>query len=119
MSTAETGTPTQVTTQEMQDGWRAFKVQALPPYLPPEAQMLKVVEEVGELAKGIHKADRLLIVDGIGDAIYTLVGMACLYEVDLGAVWQKIQRSNMTKSRSGASLSPRGSGYVPPKLEGL
>jgi NTP pyrophosphatase (non-canonical NTP hydrolase) len=52
-------------------------------------QMLKVMEEVGELASGLAKKDRAAIADAIGDSFVTLIILAtqlrmsptqCLYE---------------------------------------
>ena len=42
----------------------------------PEKQMLKLVEEVGELAKGIAYRDKWSTSDGIGDVFVCLVVLA-------------------------------------------
>lgn len=107
-----------LTLQEMLDGWAAFRRQALPADLQAGRQLLKVMEELGELAKAVDRRDRVGIVDGVGDVLYTLLGIAVTEQVPLAEVWQRIHASNLTKSRSG-DLSPRGTTYVPPKLEGL
>lgn len=39
----------------------------------PNKQMLKVVEEIGELSQGLVKDNREQVVDSIGDAYVTLV----------------------------------------------
>jgi len=39
----------------------------------PNKQMLKVVEEIGELSQGLVKDDRDQVIDSIGDAVVTLV----------------------------------------------
>lgn len=39
----------------------------------PNKQMLKVVEEIGELSQGLVKDNREQVIDSIGDAIVTLV----------------------------------------------
>jgi len=39
----------------------------------PDRQVLKLVEEVGELASGIAKADHKEIVDAIGDVLVVLI----------------------------------------------
>ena len=38
-----------------------------------QAQMLKVIEEVGETASAILKDDRDAVIDGIGDSLVTLI----------------------------------------------
>lgn len=39
----------------------------------PNKQMLKVVEEIGELSQGLVKDDKEQVIDSIGDAVVTLV----------------------------------------------
>lgn len=39
----------------------------------PEAQMLKVIEEHGELAKSILKKDKIEFIDAIGDCFVTII----------------------------------------------
>lgn len=41
-----------------------------------KSQMLKCMEEVGELAKAINKDDQYEIMDGIGDVAVTLIVIA-------------------------------------------
>lgn len=45
----------------------------------PQAQMLKLTEEVGELAKGVGRDKLPDIVDGIGDAVVVLTILAAQY----------------------------------------
>lgn len=49
----------------------------------PKSQMLKTVEEVGELADAIAKEDREEIQDAIGDIIVTLVLQAEMQGLDV------------------------------------
>lgn len=39
----------------------------------PKAQLLKTVEELGELAKALNKDDLAGVIDGVGDILVTLV----------------------------------------------
>jgi NTP pyrophosphatase (non-canonical NTP hydrolase) len=48
----------------------------------PEAQMLKTIEEIGELANAMGKKDKEEIKDAIGDIVVTLVIQAKLQELD-------------------------------------
>jgi NTP pyrophosphatase (non-canonical NTP hydrolase) len=48
------------------------------PNSTPQAQLLKTVSELGELADATLKSDRAGIVDGVGDVIVTLVIYAAL-----------------------------------------
>ena len=48
-----------------------------------QAQLNKLVEEIGELAKGINKHSHIKVLDGIGDAAVVLVIMAAQMGVTL------------------------------------
>lgn len=50
--------------------------------LDPEKQYLKIVEEVGELARGLLKDDKELIKDAIGDIYVALVGYSLQHNID-------------------------------------
>lgn len=47
----------------------------------PEKQMLKLVEEIGELAHGMAKGREAEIVDGIGDAVVVLTILAIQHDL--------------------------------------
>lgn len=61
----------------------------------PQAQMVKLVEEVGELAAGVARGNKLLIADSIGDAVVVLTILAAQYgltlEGCLADVWDEIK----------------------------
>jgi NTP pyrophosphatase (non-canonical NTP hydrolase) len=47
----------------------------------PQAQMLKMTEEVGELAHGIARDDKAEITDAIGDCVVVLTILAAQYNM--------------------------------------
>lgn len=49
----------------------------------PSKQMLKLMEEVGELSKAVGKDDVLQIVDGIGDIVVVLTILALQYKIKI------------------------------------
>lgn len=49
----------------------------------PKDQMLKMVEEMGELGKAIGKNDLEQIIDGIGDSVVVLTILAAQYDLDI------------------------------------
>lgn len=49
----------------------------------PQAQMLKLTEEVGELAGAIAKGKRLEVLDGIGDAVVVLTILAAQHGISI------------------------------------
>lgn len=49
----------------------------------PAQQMVKLVEEVGELAAGMAREDKNKIIDSIGDTYVVLTILAMLYGVDI------------------------------------
>ena len=71
----------------------------------PQAQLLKTVSELGELADATLKNDRPGIVDGVGDVIVTLIIYAALQGVSvedcLASAYGEI------KDRKG-TLTPEG-----------
>ena len=66
-------------------------------------QLLKTVEELGELSRATLKSDKAGIKDGIGDVLVTLIIFAHTQELDintcLDAAWQEI------KDRTGVTLN--------------
>jgi len=48
-----------------------------------QAQFIKTVEEVGELAAGLARGDKALIEDSIGDIIVTLIAVATLEKTSI------------------------------------
>lgn len=65
------------------------------PNSTPQAQFLKAVSEMGELADGIGKSDPDLIVDSVGDVLVCLINMCALLDIDLveclDAAWNDIK----------------------------
>lgn len=61
----------------------------------PDKQMLKLIEEVGELAAGLARGNRYKVIDGIGDAIVVLTIMAAQLGVNvedcIEAAWLEIK----------------------------
>ncbi|MEK9198806.1 MazG-like family protein [Ureibacillus sp. FSL E2-3493] len=49
----------------------------------PEKQMLKLIEEVGELAQGLAKANLDQVVDSIGDVYVVLTILAMQMDLDI------------------------------------
>lgn len=49
----------------------------------PSKQMVKLVEEIGELASGIARQDKDKIIDSIGDAYVVLTILAMQYQLDI------------------------------------
>lgn len=53
------------------------------PNSTPQAQLIKMVSEVGELADAIGKKNREATVDGLGDVWVCMVNIAALLDLDL------------------------------------
>lgn len=53
------------------------------PNSTPEAQFLKAVSEVGELADALNKGDMPAIRDAVGDTMVCLINMCALLDIDL------------------------------------
>lgn len=61
----------------------------------PQAQMVKLIEEVGELAAGVARGDVLKITDSIGDTVVVLTILAHQYNYNIehciDQVWEIIK----------------------------
>jgi NTP pyrophosphatase (non-canonical NTP hydrolase) len=53
------------------------------PNSTPEAQLLKMMSELGELADATLKDDRLEILDGVGDVMVCLINYCALQHTDI------------------------------------
>lgn len=53
------------------------------PNSTPQAQLLKAVSEVGELADATQKGDREEIIDAVGDIMVCLVNYCALQDINL------------------------------------
>ena len=49
----------------------------------PKAQMVKIMEEIGELANGINKGRKEQIIDGIGDVYVVLTILSMQLDLDI------------------------------------
>lgn len=75
------------------------------PNSTPQAQFLKAVSEMGELADALNKKDLAATKDAVGDTLVCLINMCALLDIDmidcLHGAWQEI------KDRKG-TLLPTG-----------
>ena len=69
----------------------------------PEKQMLKVVEEVGEVAEALARNNKNDLRDGIGDVVVTLVILAMQNDMDLYECLN--QAYNEIKDRKGKNVN--------------
>ena len=69
----------------------------------PEKQMLKVVEEVGEVAAALARNNKNDLRDGIGDVVVTLVILAMQHDMDLYECLN--QAYNEIKDRKGKNVN--------------
>ncbi|MBM9831626.1 MazG-like family protein [Enterococcus faecalis] len=69
----------------------------------PEKQMLKVVEEVGEVAAALARNNKNDLRDGIGDVVVTLVILAMQNDMDLYECLN--QAHNEIKDRKGKNVN--------------
>ena len=49
----------------------------------PKKQLMKLVEEFGELTDGINKNNRVEIIDAIGDMIVVMIGISLQMDIDV------------------------------------
>lgn len=70
-----------------------------------QAQFIKTVEEIGELAAGLARNDKAMIEDAIGDVIVTLIAVATLEGINIEHCMKLAYRE--IKDRKG-TLMPNG-----------
>ena len=94
-----------VTDQLIADVIRWGEDRKIIPNSTPMAQLLKTMSELGELADATLKGEREGVIDGVGDAMVTLILYCRLQGVDittcLGSAYETI------KNRKG-TLTPEG-----------
>ena len=49
----------------------------------PQAQLLKTLEELGEVAHALARSDRDLMIDGVGDVLVTLILFSHMHQFTL------------------------------------
>lgn len=77
----------------------------------PQAQALKAVSEMGEVADAVIKGQRDELIDGIGDVIVCLINLAHMNGTNLGeclgAAWAEIKDRRGYVSESGAFIKEK------------
>jgi phosphoribosyl-ATP pyrophosphohydrolase len=68
-----------------------------------QAQMCKVIEEIGETAAAVLKGDKERVKDGIGDSIITLDILAAQHGLTLRECWQAAY--DEIKNRTGKMVN--------------
>lgn len=75
-------------------------VRVTPQLISSEETLLRkrlIKEETEETLKAMDSGDLVEIADGLADIMYVVIGTAHHYGIPLAAVWNEVQRSNMTK----------------------
>lgn len=82
--------------------------------------------ELLELSTAIVNDDLNEIADGIGDSIFVLLYMAHCYGLPIGAIWDEIVRTNMTKFVDGVAVRDphtnkilKPESWMPPDIEAI
>lgn len=91
------------------------------PCVPPDAELRLrnglLAEEVAELERACGLRDLTGIADALGDLLYVVYGTAVVCGIDLGAVFDAIHRSNMTKTPTCGPKPLKGTAYEAPRIE--
>jgi predicted HAD superfamily Cof-like phosphohydrolase len=67
-----------------------------------------VVEECDELRQACEENDAIGVADGIGDLVYTAVGVCCLLGIDFAELMRRICASNASKFLEGHQFREDG-----------
>lgn len=80
-----------------------------------------IMEEIAELIEAITSNSLKDIAKELADSLYVLYGTAVSYGLDIDEIFDRVHKSNMTKSHDKTSYGKikKGSNYIPPSLEDL
>lgn len=81
-----------------------------------------LTEEVEEFCEAVDASDIVETADAIADILYVAIGAAIEAGIDLHAVWDEVQRTNMAKTHGpkrpdGKTMKPPG--WTPPDIAGI
>lgn len=89
---------------------------------PRVLRMKLMVSELSEVGWALRRRDENELADGLADLEYVTVGTAVTYSLPLGAVFDEVHRSNMTKSTAQEAVANhtgdkgKGPSYEPPRV---
>lgn len=89
---------------------------------PRVLRMKLMVSELSEVGWALYRRDENELADGLADLEYVTVGTAVTYSLPLGAVFDEVHRSNMTKSTVQEAVANhtgdkgKGPGFEPPRI---
>lgn len=92
---------------------------------PGDSRLMRaklMVSELGEVLQALAQRDELELADGLADLEYVVTGTAVTYLVPLGACFDEVHRSNMTKSTVESAVANhtgdrgKGSDFQSPDL---
>jgi len=81
-----------------------------------------IQEELQEFKEAYDEQDFVEMADAIGDLLYVVIGTGIEMGLDLDAIWNEVQRSNMTKVNGYQREDGKwmkGDDFSPPDLEPL
>ncbi len=90
------------------------------PSIPSEAElqlrMALLREEVAELNGACAARDLTAVADALADILYVSYGTAVVCGIDLGAVFDAVHISNMSKTPTGGPKPGKGESYAAPQI---
>ena len=85
-----------------------------------EARIRLMSEEMlDELFPAMRRGDMVEVADGIIDALYTIIGTARVYGLDLIPLWDEIHTTNMAKIETSAYKIAKPMGWAAPNLRSI
>jgi NTP pyrophosphatase (non-canonical NTP hydrolase) len=79
-----------------------------------------ILEETAEMMEAINNGNKIKAVDGLGDLLYVVMGVAVTYWLPAHEIVKEVCRSNKTKkirTESNIRLRDKGDQWVPPNFE--
>ena len=75
-----------------------------------------MIEELGELLRGMRLCDPVMTCDGIADLAYVTAGTGVTFGLPVDAAIEEVHRSNMTKDGYRQHKPSKGANFRPPDI---
>ncbi len=73
-------------------------------------------EELGEVIDAMADGNEQLLLDGLADLLYVVLGTGVAFDMPLVPAFHEVHRSNMTKEGGDTRVRHKGSAFEPPNL---
>jgi NTP pyrophosphatase (non-canonical NTP hydrolase) len=73
-------------------------------------------EELGETIRAMASGDEVLLLDGLSDLLYVVLGTAIAFDMPVVEAFAEVHQSNMTKAGGDQRVRNKGDEWTPPDI---